>query len=95
LKFFQWLTLKGIQVDDIDKMEQYIADYQKYQREKEYAERLEGRNEEYKKDIAEHSEPPRPADWWKEKQRGNTEPPPKDEGDINIPFYNGEFHDRR
>ena len=94
LKFFNWLTAKRIVIDDIEKMEETIKEYQEYLRQKEFDERLKQREEQYKKDIKEHSEPPKPDDWWEE-QMEEEDPPGEDEGDLNVPWYDKDgFHER-
>lgn len=95
LKFFEWLTTKGVVIDDIEKMEATIREYQTYLDQKAFEERLEKRNEAYIKDIKKHEMASKEEDWWTTQQGESTPPGPPDEGEYTVPwYYDGEYHER-
>lgn len=95
MKFFNWLTVKGIVIDDIEKMESTIKEYQEYLRQKAYAEKLEkvkqeGVTDEKIKDNWEDSK-----EEAAEAVQKPADDPPEDEGGFNIPWYDKDgFHER-
>ena len=95
LKYFSWLMAKGVVIDDIEKMEATIKEYQEYLRQKEYAERLEKVKQE---DVTDE----KIKDNWEDSKEEAAEAvqkpaddPPEDEGGFNIPWYDKDgFHER-